>query len=856
MKDFGMRLLVVIFVFSVICSLSGKAIAQPTSFYFDENTQFDPTIPKPEDFLGYQVGEWHVRHDQLVAYLQILAEKSPRLRLEKIGSTHEQRPLLLIQFSQPKHIVNLEQLRKQHHAHIFEQQKVDDLPIFIWMGYGVHGNEPSGSNAALLVAYYLAAAKGEEIDKLLNNAVILIDPSLNPDGLARFTQWANSNRGKTLSADPMHREHVEPWPSGRTNHYMFDLNRDWLLLQHPESRARIEAFHKWQPHVLTDFHEMGPNSTYFFQPGIPTRTHPLTPKKNTLLTAALAEHHAKAFDKQKQLYFTQESFDDFYYGKGSTYPDINGSIGILFEQASSRGHVQETINGRLTFAQTIKNQVVTSLSTFVGAMENKQQLLNYKRTFYEEAIPFADKEKFVGFVVAKGQDPQRFHEFMSILNQHQINAYSINKSIEASDLRFQSGDIYIPLKQRQFRLIKAIFSEQKNFQDNTFYDVSGWTLPHAYNLKFGQVKSSWGLNVSKHVWSPKLETQTEIEAGYAYAFDWYPSAAPKLLNMLLQQGVDARVALKSFKATTSAGTRLFKPGSIVIPAGIQKNSSVLDILKHAQTSYSLTIHTIQSGLTGEGIDLGSRNLRVIKAPKVLLVGGKGSNQYEVGEVWYHLDAQLGIAPTMIEQNRLGGVDLTSYSHIVLAHGRYQKMTDKVRVKISAWVNNGGVIWGHKGGAKWLVDNQLLNAQLVSSKQVAEQFDVFGLTYADRESLAARKRIAGAIFATNLDLSHPLSFGYERNFLPLFKNSTQLFIMPEQPFITVGQYTDKPLLAGYAADENVTQIASSAAVLAHRYGQGSVVGMIDNPLFRGVWKGSSRLLTNTLFFGHTLSVQGR
>lgn len=851
-----MRTLFALTLFCCTYLFSSGVAAQPVSYYFQQKVQFDPAIPKPEEVLGYQVGQWHVRHDQLVQYMRVLAEKSPRVSIETIGFSHEQRPLLLLKFSQPDNIAKLEQLREQHYAQVFKKQQANNLPAFIWMGYSVHGNESSGSNAALLVAYYLAAAQGEEVEQLLDNSVVLLDPSLNPDGLARFAQWANSNRGKTLSADPQHREHVEQWPSGRTNHYMFDLNRDWLLLQHPESRARIAAFHKWQPHVLTDFHEMGPNSTYFFQPGIPTRTHPLTPAKNTQLTTELANFHAQALDAQNQLYFTQESFDDFYYGKGSTYPDINGSVGILFEQASSRGHVQETINGQLTFAQSIKNQVTTSLSTFVGVMANKKQLIDFKNGFYHQAESLADKEKFLGYVVAKGQDPQRFEEFMSVLTQHQIKAYGLNKAVKASDQSFSQGDVYIPLKQAQFRLIKAIFSEQTTFQDNTFYDVSGWTLPHAYNLKFGQVSSRWGLDVSKQAWQSELPRFPELQESYAYAFDWQPSAAPKLLNALLQQGIDVRVALKGFKAKTAFGEKNFNAGSIVVASGVQKQSDIVAIMQRAQTEYGLQIHAIQSGLTSEGVDLGSRQLSPIKAPKVLLVGGSGSSQYEVGEVWYHLDTQLGIAPTIIEQDRLHRVDLSKYTHIILAHGRYRNMAEKAKTKITAWVSKGGVIWGHKGGAKWLVDNQLLSAQVITSKQVAEQFDTAGLSYGDREKLSGKQRIAGAIFASKLDLTHPLSFGYERELLPLFKNSTQLFAMPEQPFVTVSQYQAKPLLAGYTAEENLKQIANTAALIGHRYGQGSVVGMIDNPVFRGFWKGSSRLLTNTLFFGHTLAVQGR
>ncbi|PTB99073.1 peptidase M14, partial [Thalassospira xiamenensis] len=265
-----------------------------------------------------------------------------------------------------------------------------------------HGDEPSGSNAALLFAYYLAAAEGDAIEQVLADSIILLDPSLNPDGLARFAQWTNQHKSQNLVADSQHREHVQDMPRGRVNHYWFDLNRDWLLLQHPESRARIANFQKWKPNVLTDFHEMGTDSTFFFQPGIPTRRNPHTPEENVELTAALAEKHAAALDEQGRLYFTEEAFDDFYVGKGSTYPDVHGAVGILFEQASSRGHLQESINGDVSFPFTIQNQLTTSLTTLFGAHANKAWFLDYQQRFYKEAMAAAQDADFDGYLLQEG----------------------------------------------------------------------------------------------------------------------------------------------------------------------------------------------------------------------------------------------------------------------------------------------------------------------------------------------------------------------------------------------------------------------------------------------------------------------
>ncbi|MDX1408775.1 MAG: M14 family metallopeptidase, partial [Saprospiraceae bacterium] len=345
-------------------SLSGQSV--DLTYYLPDIT-YNPAIPTPEGFLGYQVGDWHVSHDQLKFYMQELARRSDRITIEEYARSYENRPLLLLTITSPRNHARIDEILAQRQTLTdpasTTSSPAGDSPVVIYQGYSIHGNEPSGANAALLMAYYLAAGQSEEVSNLLDNAVILLDPSFNPDGLHRFSAWVNSHKNQTLTSDPADREYSEAWPRGRTNHYWFDLNRDWLLLQHPESRGRVANFHKWKPNVLTDHHEMGTNSTFFFMPGIPSRTNPITPQRNQDLTAAIAEYHAEALDEIGSLYYTKESYDDFYVGKGSTYPDVNGGIGILFEQGSARGHVQESDNGLLTFQYAIRNQVRTSLST-------------------------------------------------------------------------------------------------------------------------------------------------------------------------------------------------------------------------------------------------------------------------------------------------------------------------------------------------------------------------------------------------------------------------------------------------------------------------------------------------------------
>ena len=368
---------------------SNRIFAQISLPYYLPANNYRESIPTPKEVLGYEVGEWHVNNDQLIRYMETVAQASDRVSLEIYGRTYENRPLLLLTITSPENHKNIKSIRKNHLG-LSDPARQDnlntaDMPSVVWLGYSVHGNESSGTNASLLTVYHLAAATGPKIEDMLKNMIILVDPMINPDGNMRFSSWVNSRKSKNLVADPSNHEQNEPWPKGRTNHYWFDLNRDWLLLQHPESKGRIEKFHQWKPNVLTDHHEMGTDATFFFQPGVPSRNHPLTPENTFTLTGKIAEFHKKALDQNGSLYYSKESFDDYYYGKGSTYPDINGGIGILFEQASSRGHAQESVNGTLKFPFTIKNQFTATLSTLESTQQLRKELLDHQREFYKTA---------------------------------------------------------------------------------------------------------------------------------------------------------------------------------------------------------------------------------------------------------------------------------------------------------------------------------------------------------------------------------------------------------------------------------------------------------------------------------------
>ncbi|MFC0446014.1 M14 family zinc carboxypeptidase [Pseudidiomarina halophila] len=831
---------------------STSAISATLKDYLPQDVTYDPSIPTPESVLGYEVGEWHVRHDQLVRYMEVLAEKSDRFQLEYAGRTHEDRPLVLVTVTTPENHQNIDALRDEHLAVADPTREGDPetAPLVLYMGYSIHGDESSGSNAALLYAYYLAAAQGEKIEAVLRDSIILLDPSLNPDGLARFAQWANQHRSQNLVADPQHREHVQGTPRGRVNHYWFDLNRDWLLLQHPESRARIANFQKWKPNVLTDFHEMGTDSTFFFQPGIPTRRNPNTPEENVTLTAKLAEGHAAALDEQGRLYFTEEAFDDFYVGKGSTYPDVQGAIGILFEQASSRGHAQDSINGVVKFPFTIQNQFTTSLTTMYGAHANKAALLDYQQRFFDSALEEADDADFRGYLFGDETDPARLEGLLELLAQHEVQVYPLTSEVKENNVTFKPGSsYYVPLNQPQYRLIRAMFSTRQDFRDNTFYDVSGWTLPLAFNMNFTRTDSR--VRHSDTAWQAPAAAQSEAAItanAYAYGFDWHNYFAPRALQELLEADVYVRQADLDFTAKVSDGTHAFDAGAVVITRAYQDKpwAEVQQIVQEVTARNGLKVHSITTGLTPSGIDLGSRNLRPVKPVSVMMLVGDGANMYENGEAWYYLDRHVGIPLSMIDTDRVNRVDLSRYTHIIMVDGSYSNLNDTSVSRLKEWVRDGGVIIGQQGGAKWLSKNEILAAKFVEDETFDEKFDSSTLSYDDRDSYYGKRRVAGAIFGVDLDLSHPLTVGYPREQLPVFKDSLNAMTVPESPFITVARYLEEPLLSGYAAKENREVIADKAAIVAHRLGDGRVVAFADDVNFRAFFWGSAKLLSNAIF----------
>jgi hypothetical protein len=839
------------------CLMPAASFALPDFMPTDQN--YDAAIPTPESVLGFEVGEWHVRHDQLVRYMEVLSEASPRFSLQMTGRTHEQRPLLLVTVTAEANQSDLETLRQQHLEHAWNGA-AQPGPLVLWFGYSIHGNEASGSNAALLMAYHLAASQDPQLLARLESTVILIDPSLNPDGLGRFAHWANTNRSKNLIGDRNNREHNEEWPGGRFNHYWFDLNRDWLLLTHPESRARVSVLRQWQPNVITDFHEMGSDSTYFFQPGVPERQNPLTPDENFQLTARLATYHGRAFDQIGQLYFSKEQFDDFYYGKGSTYPDIQGMVGILFEQASARGHLMDTDNGPLSFETAVRNHFTTSISTLDGATDLAAELKAYQQRFFRQVADEARQAQ--SYLFGDRHDPGRTRPMADILIQHGIEVHELSDEHRQDGIEFSPGSAFVvPGDQRQQRLVEAVFERRTSFKDSTFYDVSAWTFPLAFDLPAVAVRKPKSLAGDAYTGAPVPAAVPEPGA-YAYAFEWTHYSAARSLQRLLDAGLRPRVATDELVASTTHGERRFSRGTIVIPVGSQTDpGALMPILERIASEDGVPVLSITTGLSRSGSDLGSPSLRPLEPIRPLLITGAGVSATEAGEVWHLMDTRIGLAPVMVEKSRLERVDLSDYTHVLMVDGGGD--LDPVQTdRLKQWVQHGGVLVTTRDAAAWATTAMIkakddgdapIDPQEVPPKedQQSPQKTNERRAYGDFDDDYSKTVIGGAIVRGDVDITHPMAYGYTRSEMPLFRRGTTALEPSENPYETVIRYAQQPLIAGFLGDERRQQLAGSGALIASKFGRGAVIRMADNPNFRGVWYGTNRLYFNALFLAQIL-----
>jgi len=841
----------VLFISSIF---SQQKIDLPMQF---AGINYNLSIPKPEDVIGHKIGDRHTRTSQVVNYFESIANVSDRVVLDDHAISHEGRRLIHVIVTHPENHKNLENLRLEN-VKISEMpsqmknKNLDKMPLVAYLGFSIHGDEASGTEAAVLLLHHLAAGQGDEIDQILRNTILIIDPMFNPDGRDRFANWANGNRGVVPTTDTQNREHNQPWPRGRTNHYLFDLNRDWMPVTQPESQGRVKLFHHWRPQFLLDAHEMGRNSTFFFQPGIKSRTNPNTPKEGVELTYKIAPFFAKRLDDIQSMYYSEQSYDDFYYGKGSTYGDIHGSVGILFEQGSSRALETESNQGKLTYAFTVRNQYMATLGAVDGLVALRTEFLKYQRDFYAASSAVATKNKIKGYLINLQENRTRAQMLVKTLQSHRVDAYALKKSMTVKGKRFSKGEaVIIPTNQPQTRFIAGVMEKVTTFEDSLFYDVSAWTLPLAFGVDYYEVKQKPDAFLGTKLKAMNLDGGELVggKAASAYLMPWNRYFNPKSLYSILDSGILPRITTAPFSAEVAGKTMQFKRGTIVIPV-VQRDADATitaaelhRLMEKLVLEDHVQIYATNSSSTSIGPDLGGAFQGVLKKPHVALLSGVGTSAYGSGEIWHLIDNRMKIPVSRLNAENLNRNKLSKYNTIIFPDGYYSKLDSTDVNHLKEWVSNGGTLISVQSGSKWIVDNNVIDEELVENQKLA-----LDIPYDQVRLVTGAQRIGGAIFNINIDNTHPVGYGY-RNKHPMFRRGYTFFKLSESAAANVGRYTSKPLLSGYVSEEKLAGIKDTASIIAKKQGSGHVVMFADNPAFRAFWYGTNGLLLNAIFFGH-------
>ncbi|MFY9364302.1 MAG: M14 family metallopeptidase, partial [Bacteroidales bacterium] len=686
---------------------------------------------------------------------------------------------------------------------------------------------------------------------MLEKNVIILQPALNPDGSQRYAGWVNANLSLAGVTDPNTREFREPAPSSRTNHYWFDLNRDWLLAQHPESRSRLEIFHQWLPTMLNDYHEHGSFLSTFFSPGVRSRTNLLIPDENWVLTEKVSAYHSDILGEISVMHFTKESYDDFYLGKGSTYPDIFGAIGILYEQPNPRG-VSRTLNDmHYSLSFSTRNQVFNSFSALKAAVDMKYEMQDFQRNYFTKCHKQAAKEPVQAYVFGTQEDVSLSREMYRMLAAHNIDVYGMSKEVILDGRTYKPGSAWVvPVKQTGYAVIKTLFERVDTFQDTVFYDISAWTASLAMNLPHAGVKDTKGLLggriASEEAFGTGMPADIPL-SHYAYLIETTDFYNYTLLYTLMDKGVFLRVADQPFSYRVNGQEKEFRAGTVLVAVGQQKLSPQVlhQLIVTSCEQYkgaSIGIHSVEAGLSTGGMDLGSNRFRMITKPSVALLTDRGATYGVVGEFWHLFDSRLGIPVSLIEADAVR--DFSGYNVLIVAGNI--SLTKAAQERLQEWSSRPGNTFVAVG-AGYRTLNEIGVSQIKHVPRQTEASAAAGGTYEESLGQRASSRVNGVILEAAPDSTHPLAFGAVLPTVPLFKNSDMVVAEPRSRFGVPVRYTPLLLMSGYLQKRYMEDYSGTPAVLVAR----GVVFFADNPVFRAYWHGSTRLFLNSIFYRELL-----
>ncbi len=818
---------------------------------------FDADIPQPKEILGYEVGEKFVEWSEVLNYMYALDASSDRVSLKSYGRTYQHRPFIQVIITSEANQKKLEQLKEEHLKLTDASQSgnlnIADMPVVVFQSNSMHGNETSGVNSSLVAAYFYAASQDKTVKELLDNTIIIIVPGMNPDGINRCATWINTTHGGTSVADLRHREFSEAWPSSRTNHYWADCNRDWLMCQHPEGQNAVKMYLEWMPNVLSDHHEMGGDiKGFYFSPGHKLRTHPYIPQQNQDFTYEITKHTAKALDQIGSLYFSKEGYDDFYLGKGAAYGDVQGSVGILYEQVAPRGHLRPIPSGTLSFPYSIRNQAYAAITTVYASYKIKDQLLDYQRNFYKNTQKEAAKDPVKGYIFnSRGRKAIEYY-FLENMAHHNIDVYKLKQNTSQGGKEFKKEDSYvIPLNQKFYSKIKGMWENMTEFEDSVFYDISTWTFPHAFNLEYARLSSTAGLLGDKvEDVEFKIGEIVGGKAKVAYLFENTELFSHKLIYDLLEKGVFVRIAKKPFHYTEDGQIREFGYGTAIVQLQNQPldEDQMYELVKESAEKHGVTVYAFNTGLMDD-FDLGTSANKGLKMPKVALVTGSGMGIPESGEIWFMLDRRFGMPVTLIDFNTLHKANLDKYNVIILADGSPSvPISSSAYPKIKSWVKNGGTLIAT--GSAYSLTNELgltdfKKLPLLKLDKVEKEEPFKPYRSEDSSSL---NNVEGVILNCRLDLTSPLGYGYRTSDVAVLKSGALAFDSSKISASVPMYYDEKPYLSGCISEKGKKRFAHTPACMVSGSGDGKVIYFVDDLNFRSYWFGATKIFMNAIFFG--------
>jgi hypothetical protein len=810
-------------------------------------------LKSPQEFLGKPTGARFNFHHKIIEYVNYVAQIRPlTTKFISYGTTTEGRPMVILAIGNANNIAKLEEIRTSNLKNIglLNGSSNKNIPSIAMFSYNVHGNEAVNAETSINVIYELANGKSEKANKILSNTIVLVDPCVNPDGFDRYSQWYNRYVGKIPDLNNASIEHNEPWPGGRYNHYLFDMNRDLAWQTQVETQQRIKFFNSWMPHLHADFHEMGPNSTYYFPPSARPFHEDLTSYQREF-QELLGQYNKKIFDDKGWLYFTKENYDLFYPSYGDTYPSYNGAIAMTFEQAGGAGGAAGVsylrVDGdTLTLKDRITHSFNTSMAT-LEAISDKSQKTTEEFIRYFEDTNKKGFGKYKSFVIKNESNTSKIKELVNHLERLQINYSFADKKAISSGYNYSNQkeesfsvepkDLIINTFQPKGVLTKILFEPSTVLEDSNTYDITAWALPYAYGLKaYATSQKLQGIPATPDIPKIKLEPNKKV---YAFAIKYDAFEAAKLLATLLKEKVKVRVHESGFKAEG----QLFGNGTLLITRKGNENlgdnfeKKMMSILEnHAEK-----VVPLYSGMVESGSDLGASVVQPILPPTVGIIMGSGVSATAAGDVWHYFEQQLNYPATIIDGSYFGKIELNKFDVLIFPTGKYSNIV-KDHKDLLSWVSNGGRLILLEGANNYFAGKEgfTLKTKINLDKDKTDPDKIYGT----RERASISDQIPGAIFKVNLDDTHPLAYGYDKEMHILLKNVYDFEMLKEG--WNVGKIANNNLISGFVGKNAKEKLKNIPIFSVQEHDKGKIIYLIESPIFRGFWYGGKLLFANAVF----------